>query len=34
MREQLRRIREAINGWLSEQAAREQAVRANIGAGI
>jgi hypothetical protein len=32
--EQLRRLREAIDGWLSDQAAREQAARANIGAGI
>ena len=32
--EQLRRIREEIDGWLSAQAAREQAVRANLGAGI
>jgi hypothetical protein len=32
--EQLRRLREAIDGWLSDQAAREQAAHANLGAGI
>ena len=32
--EQLRRIREEIDGWLGAQAAREQAARAGIGAGI
>ena len=32
--EQLRHIREAIDGWLSAAAAREQAAHANLGAGI
>jgi hypothetical protein len=32
--EQLRRIREAIDAWLSAEATREQAAHANIGAGI
>ena len=32
--EQLRRIREAIDAWLSDRAAREQAAHANLGAGI
>jgi hypothetical protein len=32
--DQLRRIREAIDGWLGAQAAREQAAHANLGAGI
>ena len=32
--EQLRRIRDAIDGWLSAEATREQAARAGIGAGI
>ena len=32
--EQLRRIRDEIDGWLSTEAAREQAAHANLGAGI
>jgi len=32
--EQLRHLRGEIDGWLSDQAAREQAVHANLGAGI
>jgi hypothetical protein len=32
--EQLRHLRDEINGWLSDQAAREQAAHANLGAGI
>ena len=32
--EQLRRIRDEIDGWLGAQAAREQAAHANPGAGI
>jgi hypothetical protein len=32
--EQLRHLRDEIDVWLSDQAAREQAVRANLGAGI
>ena len=32
--EQLRHLRDEIDGWLGAQAAREQATRANLGAGI
>ena len=32
--EQLRRIRDEIDAWLSAEAAREQAAHAGIGAGI
>ena len=32
--EQLRHLRDEIDGWLSDQAAREQAAHANLGAGI
>jgi hypothetical protein len=32
--EQLRHLRNEIDGWLSDQAARERAAHANLGAGI
>ena len=32
--EQLRHLRDEIDGWLSDQAAREQAAHASLGAGI